>query len=218
MLDKTLNIDELPEGGMGIKLMWKLADELRYTRTPAHQNCLFIIKSYAQQTLNQSQSSQQDGRVLEQLIDMFNDLKLPKYKTSNLEKSDSPLQKLSLQVNTDLTALDRVLKWYEQLQDLPIPEHIWMQGQLAIAEGFTNAVRHAHKGLPLETPIRLEVAVFNERLEIKIWDYGQPFDLEARVKEFRQVNEKYSSFSEEVNPSFMNSPRTEDLTYTQNLL
>ena len=93
-----------------------------------------------------------------------------------------------------------------------------MQGQLAVAEGFTNAVRHAHKGLPLETPIKLEVTVFNERLEIKIWDYGQPFDLEARVKEFRQVNEKYRSFAEDVTPPFMNSPRTEDLTYTQNLL
>lgn len=204
MLDNTLNIDELPEGGMGIKLMWKLADELRYTRTPAHQNCLFIVKSYAQPTLNQSPSSQQDDRVLEQLIDIFNDLKLPKYnKSFKPENSDTPLQKLGLQVNTDISALERVLKWYEQLQDLPIPEHIWMQGQLAVAEGFTNAVRHAHKGLPLETPIKLEVTVFNERLEIKIWDYGQPFDLEARVKEFRQANQKYRSLSEEVHSSFV---------------
>lgn len=217
MLDKTININEIPEGGMGIKLMWKLADELRYTRTPAQQNCLYIVKNYTENPLNHSSSSQQDGRVLDQLIALFNDLKLPKYKTSKLEKSEKPLQKLCLEVNTDLTALEGVLKWYDQLQDLPIPESVWMQGQLAVAEGFTNAVRHAHKDLPLETPIKLEVTVFNERLEIKIWDYGQPFDLEARVKEFKQVTEKYHLPSEAVHPPVANSPQ-EDLNYTQNLL
>jgi anti-sigma regulatory factor (Ser/Thr protein kinase) len=29
---------------------------------------------------------------------------------------------------------------------------------------------------PEETPIELEITVFNERLEIEIWDWGKPFD------------------------------------------
>jgi serine/threonine-protein kinase RsbW len=52
-----------------------------------------------------------------------------------------------------------------------------------VVEGFTNAVRHAHKNLPRSTPIDLEITVFNERLEIKIWDLGKPFDFKAKLKE-----------------------------------
>ena len=34
------SIDELTEGGRGIKLMWQIADELSYTRTFDGRNCL----------------------------------------------------------------------------------------------------------------------------------------------------------------------------------
>jgi serine/threonine-protein kinase RsbW len=50
------NIDDLPESGRGIKIMSHLADQLSYTRTPEHKNCLFIVKNYEQQGLNQSQA------------------------------------------------------------------------------------------------------------------------------------------------------------------
>jgi serine/threonine-protein kinase RsbW len=52
-----------------------------------------------------------------------------------------------------------------------------------VSEAFTNLVHHAHKNLPRETPIELEITVFNERLEIKIWDRGEPFDFQAKLKE-----------------------------------
>jgi serine/threonine-protein kinase RsbW len=52
-----------------------------------------------------------------------------------------------------------------------------------VSEAFTNAVRHAHKNLPRETRIDLEITVFNARLEIKIWDWGELFDLQAKLKE-----------------------------------
>jgi serine/threonine-protein kinase RsbW len=52
-----------------------------------------------------------------------------------------------------------------------------------VSEAFTNAVRHAHKNLPRETPFELEITVFNERLEIKIWDWGEPFDFQPKLKE-----------------------------------
>jgi serine/threonine-protein kinase RsbW len=57
------------------------------------------------------------------------------------------------------------------------------QRQLVVSEAFTNAVRHAHKNLPRETPIELEITVFNERLKIKIWDWGEPVDFKAKLKE-----------------------------------
>ena len=40
------SIDELTEGGRGIKLMWQIADELSYTRTLDGRNCLLVSKSY----------------------------------------------------------------------------------------------------------------------------------------------------------------------------
>jgi serine/threonine-protein kinase RsbW len=54
---------------------------------------------------------------------------------------------------------------------------------LALAEGFTNAVRHAHHNLPTEVPIEIEIAILEQSLELRIWDYGPPnFDLQAYIK------------------------------------
>lgn len=92
-----------------------------------------------------------------------------------------PLRKASLQVNTDLDALAQVLEWFDQFNNAPIPSQIWMQCQLALAEGFTNAVRHAHVKQPRHTIIDLEVQIFDDRIELRIWDQGAPFDLQARL-------------------------------------
>jgi serine/threonine-protein kinase RsbW len=48
-----------------------------------------------------------------------------------------------------------------------------------LAEGFTNAVRHAHRGKSVETPIEIEVALQPQAIELRIWDYGAGFDLET---------------------------------------
>jgi len=48
---------------------------------------------------------------------------------------------------------------------------------------LTNAVRHAQKNLPRETPIELEITVVNEGREIKIWDGREPFGFQAKLKE-----------------------------------
>lgn len=89
----------------------------------------------------------------------------------------SALQTSSLQVQTDLRAITQILAWLETLDHRHIPTLIWFQCQLAIAEGFTNAVRHAHKHQPPETPIRIEIDVSETALEVRIWDQGPPFDL-----------------------------------------
>jgi serine/threonine-protein kinase RsbW len=175
------NIDNLPEGGMGIKIMSQLADELSYTRTPDHRNCLFIVKNYHPQGFDPAQDIQKSG-VLDQLINFsLTRLNWLKYKRYRQQRCDTPLKKIHLQVNTEITAVNPVIDWYEQLEHLPISKTFLDQCLLMLVEGFTNAVRHAHKDLPWETPIELEVIVFNERLEIRIWDYGQPFVLEGKV-------------------------------------
>lgn len=99
--------------------------------------------------------------------------------------------KAHLQVNSDLSGLDQVLSWFAQLHQPPIPTSLWIRCQLALAEAFTNAVRHAHRDQP-GLPVDIEVALFPERLEIRVWDQGPPFDLEQRLKNLSERLDLYS--------------------------
>ena len=66
-----------------------------------------------------------------------------------------------------------------------------MQCQMAIAEGFTNAVRHAHGEEFKEYPIGINLTLAENTLDIRIWDHGkQNFDLEHYIANLdMQVNE-----------------------------
>jgi serine/threonine-protein kinase RsbW len=90
---------------------------------------------------------------------------------------ESP-KKVKIAVATDLSLLAHVLVWFDQFKQAALPYTVWLQCQLALAEGFTNAVRHAHQDKPLETPIEIEVSTRSQAIEIRIWDYGSGFDLE----------------------------------------
>ena len=48
-------IDEIPSGGVGIKIIGKIADELSYTPTSDSRNCLFRVKYYQKAGLVQPQ-------------------------------------------------------------------------------------------------------------------------------------------------------------------
>ncbi|WP_445244688.1 ATP-binding protein [Microcoleus sp. OTE_8_concoct_300] len=178
------NIDEIPSGGVGIKIIGKIADELSYTPTSDGRNCLFLVKYYQQPGLEPPQNSSEAGflKRASDVLNSFNWFQKQRNPQSD-PSSNQQIQKFSLQLNTDIKAVAQVLGWLEQLDPLPIPEAVLHQCKLAVVEGFTNAVRHAHKNLPIETPIELEITVFNERLEIKIWDGGKPFDFQAKLKE-----------------------------------
>jgi serine/threonine-protein kinase RsbW len=184
--DSTMRdiIDEIPSGGVGIKIIGKIADELSYTPTSDGRNCLFIVKYYQPPGLEPPQNSSQAGffKRASDVLNSFNWLQKQRNPQSD-PSSNQQIQKLSLQLNTDIKAVAQVLGWLEQLDPLPIPEAVLHQCKLAVVEGFTNAVRHAHKNLPIETPIEIEITVFNERVEIKIWDGGKPFDFKAKLKE-----------------------------------
>ena len=103
-----------------------------------------------------------------------------------------PLQQSSLQVNTDLNILTQVLAWFDQFNGPPLSDEIWLQCQLILVEGFTNAVRHAHKNKPVDCLIELEVILFLERIEMRIWDQGEPFDLNQKLKELPQDLDCYA--------------------------
>ena len=176
--DSTMrdNIDEIPSGGVGIKIIGQIADELSYTPTSDGRNCLFIVKYYQQPS--------QDS-IFKRAMDVLNNFNgFQKQRNPQSDPSyNQQIQKFSLQLNTDIKAVAQVLSWLKQLDTLRIPEAVLHQCKLVVVEGFTNAVRHAHKNLPRETPIELEITVFNERLEIKVWDRGKPFDFQAKLKE-----------------------------------
>lgn len=105
---------------------------------------------------------------------------------SPLERTENLLRQFRLPVKTDLQELDAVLFWFEEVAKPLLPEKCFWQCQLALSEGFTNAILYAHRGLPFDTPIDIEVSFFQQHLEIRIWDYGQPFDLAAKLQSIKR--------------------------------
>ena len=101
-------------------------------------------------------------------------------------KEKQPKAEWHLQVETDMKALTSVLEWLENIVLPMIPADFRWQCGLIITEGFTNVVRHAHQNLPQATLIDLEVKLFDDYLEIRIWDRGQPFKLEAMLDSIMQ--------------------------------
>lgn len=91
------------------------------------------------------------------------------------------LRRENLVVDSKLETLFKVQQWFKELYGSLEPEFSWVKQHcdrlnIAVAEGFTNAVRHAHSMLPSDTPIAIEVLLKGGRIDIYIWDYGDPFD------------------------------------------
>jgi serine/threonine-protein kinase RsbW len=101
-------------------------------------------------------------------------------------------QTSQLQVSSNLDELGQVLAWFAHLDRLIIPRATWIQCQTALAEGFTNAVRHAHKDKSSDTHIEIEVSIRADALEIRIWDWGAAFDLDKKLKSIPETVEKDS--------------------------
>jgi serine/threonine-protein kinase RsbW len=94
------------------------------------------------------------------------------------------LKSSRLRVNTDIYTIGKVQEWFEQFSE--IPHQVWMQCNLVLVEGFTNVVCHAHEHLPETTPVDLEVILFEDAVEIRVWDFGQPFDLQKALAEKKE--------------------------------
>jgi serine/threonine-protein kinase RsbW len=105
-----------------------------------------------------------------------------------IQNSESIPYTHQLRVPSRLTALVDVLSWFAELAHPFIPQSVWLRCQLALAEGFTNAVRHAHKNLPSEDLfIEMKVRVSQTQIILWIWDYGPPFDL---MQKLEQISDK----------------------------
>ncbi|MDJ0532311.1 MAG: ATP-binding protein [Xenococcaceae cyanobacterium MO_207.B15] len=124
-------------------------------------------------------------------------------------------QKFHLRVKTKLEALQEVLQWYEELISPRLPEQTGRQCEVALVEAFTNAVRHAHQDLPSNTPIDLEVELYPNCLEMRVWDQGKPFDLQAQL----QANQdNVTSLDKEGGRGLQFIKKlTDDLQYLSNL-
>ncbi|NJL44857.1 MAG: anti-sigma regulatory factor [Leptolyngbyaceae cyanobacterium SM2_3_12] len=88
-----------------------------------------------------------------------------------------------LQVASRLEGVSQVQHWFNDVcHNLDEPS-AWVINYidclaLALTEGFTNAVRHAHAHLPPETAISIDLALAPDQVEIRIWDHGDPFNPE----------------------------------------
>nr|WP_243397337.1 anti-sigma regulatory factor [Crocosphaera subtropica] len=97
-------------------------------------------------------------------------------------ESLSVLQQISFKVKSNLKALDEVLGHFDKINQPWIPKKDWLQCQLALAEGFTNAVRHAHRDIPSDVFVEIEIKLTSDSLEMRIWDFGPFFDLQGFLK------------------------------------
>ncbi len=100
------------------------------------------------------------------------------------------LNQVNFSVRSHLNTLDKVIDYFGEIDRSSIPKKDWLQCQLALVEGFTNAVRHAHKNISNDIEIPISITLFEDCLEIRIWDWGPPFDLHAYIKSIsnRQPN------------------------------
>ncbi len=88
----------------------------------------------------------------------------------------------TLTLPTDLEAIKALVDWFEQFNRPPLTPRLWIEAKLALLEGFTNVVRHAHQPLSPETPVDIQVNLLPHLLEINLWDYGQPYDFAAALR------------------------------------
>lgn len=110
----------------------------------------------------------------------------------NNSKSSEVITQTSLTFDTDLNQLDQVLSWFELCNHSFISRKDWLHCQLCLAEGFTNAVRHAHKNIDTALKIEIKITLFSDRLEMRIWDYGEPFDLKKKIKNLVKMHDNNS--------------------------
>ena len=127
-------------------------------------------------------------------------------------KAEQFLQSFQLQVNTACNALGQVLSWFDELKQPTIPQRIWLECQTALAEGFANAVDHAHHQLPSSTPITIEVTIFTYSIEIRVWDCGAAFDLE---KQLQQLPDEIDKMAERGRGLSIIQQITDYLSYTR---
>ncbi|HIK46839.1 MAG TPA: ATP-binding protein [Leptolyngbyaceae cyanobacterium M65_K2018_010] len=93
----------------------------------------------------------------------------------------NPLRQEQLEVTSRLDLVSQVQHWFHGVCSSLDEDFAWIRPysdrlELALTEGFTNAVRHAHAHLPADTVIQIDLALALDQVEIRIWDQGHAFD------------------------------------------
>ncbi len=91
------------------------------------------------------------------------------------------VRKERLKVSSQIDLVYQVQRWFDEVCRSLEDDCAWVTYYtdrlgLALTEGFTNAVRHAHAHLPPDTAINIDFDLANDCVEIRIWDQGQPFN------------------------------------------
>ena len=104
------------------------------------------------------------------------------YLQKDVADVDGLLSSQRLTVKSTYCELSHVMDWFNAMRSQIVPENVWFACQTLLGEGFDNAICHAHKQLPSETQIELDVVILNYAIVLRIWDYGPPFDFEGRLQ------------------------------------
>ncbi|MEM9135763.1 MAG: ATP-binding protein [Cyanobacteria bacterium P01_F01_bin.42] len=92
-----------------------------------------------------------------------------------------------LQIESDLERLPEVVAWFEQFKQSLLSPERWQQANLALMEGFTNAVRHAHGPKLASAIIKVDARLDDDTFALEIWDHGPPYDFDAALVKLQTV-------------------------------
>lgn len=95
---------------------------------------------------------------------------------SEIAAGEEQLKSHTLTVETQRENAQVALDWYDQLKQPQIPLRTWLELQTVLGEGFDNVLKYAHKELPANTPIDLELNISSHTLILQIWDRGPGLD------------------------------------------
>jgi serine/threonine-protein kinase RsbW len=89
--------------------------------------------------------------------------------------------KTELHIPSDLKFREVVENWILNTVKIELEnpnnwEQLSNRIKLALAEAFSNVVRHAHKEKP-DLPVLLRLEIENNHICLEIWDYGQGYDI-----------------------------------------
>ncbi|MCA1992852.1 MAG: ATP-binding protein [Coleofasciculus sp. S288] len=162
--------------------------------------------------LRSPQLQQEAERINTERSQLVNHLQQLENIAAEIPKTEQFLQSFHLQVDTNLNALSQVLSWFDQFQRPSIPTDIWLQCKTALAEGFDNAVCHAHEQLSPEAPIDIEITIFTQSIEIRIWDCGPAYDFESQLQ---QLPEEIDELAERGRGLSIMQKIADHLSYTR---
>jgi serine/threonine-protein kinase RsbW len=118
-------------------------------------------------------------------------------------------------MESDLSGLQKIIPWFEYHCVELLNQTVFLSMQIILIEGFTNAVKYAHLNLPRETQIELFVDIFENLIEIRIWDYGLTFDLKEQLRLEIKTNAEDSIERESHRGLLLMNSLTDELSYTR---